>query len=130
MKLKFQYIILILMGMFLLTSCEAEEYLCEALGHEYVEKVVAPTCEEEGYTLHKCAYCEDSYKTNIIKPLGHNTENVDEVLPTCDKEGHTSGVKCTRCDYTTSKVIPALGHDLTVFDWNCYMDYFDKIIKE
>ena len=21
-------------------------------------------------------------------------------------------------------------HDLTVFDWNCYMDYFDKIIKE
>ncbi|MBQ9266321.1 MAG: leucine-rich repeat domain-containing protein [Bacilli bacterium] len=33
--------------------------------HNYVESVVEATADEEGYTLHTCEHCHDSYKTNI-----------------------------------------------------------------
>ena len=33
----------------------------EALGHDYKEKVVAPTCGAKGYTEMICSYCGDSY---------------------------------------------------------------------
>ena len=31
-----------------------------APGHDYTEKVVKPTCEKVGYTLHTCKKCQDS----------------------------------------------------------------------
>ena len=33
--------------------------------HNYIESVVAATTDDEGYTLHTCEYCHDSYKTDI-----------------------------------------------------------------
>ncbi len=43
-----------------------------ALGYTYNETVVAPTCTEDGYTMHECV--EDatkSFKDNIVPALGH-----------------------------------------------------------
>lgn len=40
-----------------------------ATGHNYTEKIVAPTLKEQGYTLHKCSVCGDEYKDNYVKPL-------------------------------------------------------------
>ena len=42
-----------------------------APGHDYTEKVVKPTCEKVGYTLHTCKKCQDSYKDQQTKTLLH-----------------------------------------------------------
>ena len=42
-----------------------------ALKHDYTEKVVKPTCEKVGYTLHTCKKCQDSYKDQQTKKLLH-----------------------------------------------------------
>ena len=42
-----------------------------APGHDYTEKVVKPTCEKGGYTLHTCKKCHDSYKDHQTKTLLH-----------------------------------------------------------
>lgn len=36
---------------------------CKKISHEhtYETEVVAPTCTEQGYTLHTCTGCGDSY---------------------------------------------------------------------
>lgn len=39
-----------------------------ATGHKYVDTVVPPTETEQGYTLHVCSVCKDSYKDNYIDP--------------------------------------------------------------
>ena len=69
-----------------------------ALGHNYTTKTVAPTCEAQGYTEHKCTRCGDSYKDNYKNALGHSyTTTV--VKPTCTAKGYTLH-KCTRCTYS------------------------------
>ena len=42
-----------------------------APGHDYTDKVVKPTCEKVGYTLHTCKNCNDSYKDHQTKTLLH-----------------------------------------------------------
>ena len=44
-----------------------------APGHDYSkEEIVAPTCEEVGYTKKICANCDGFYRTDFIAPLGHD----------------------------------------------------------
>jgi len=45
--------------------------------HNYIKSIVSPTCTNVGYTLFKCA-CNDEYKEDIVKELGHN--NIYEVI--------------------------------------------------
>ena len=55
--------------------CEFDN-LCTASGHKYTEKVVEPTVTEQGYTLHTCSVCGDSYKDNYTDKLfGHLVNN-------------------------------------------------------
>ena len=49
--------------------------------HEYTSEVVAPTCEDKGYTLHTCA-CGESYKDTSVNATGHNF--VEGVCATCE----------------------------------------------
>ncbi|WP_028510321.1 leucine-rich repeat domain-containing protein [Ruminococcus sp. NK3A76] len=41
----------------------------KATGHKYTEKVVKPTYDAQGYTLHTCSVCGNSYKDNIKTKL-------------------------------------------------------------
>ena len=43
----------------------------EAHTHSYTEKVIAPTCTADGYTLHECS-CGKSYKDKTVSKKGHN----------------------------------------------------------
>ena len=47
---------------------------CSKISHEhtYGTEVVAPTCTEQGYTLHTCTGCGDSYKDTYVAALGHS----------------------------------------------------------
>ena len=47
-----------------------------APGHDYNQRVlVAPTCEEVGYTRMICGNCDSSYRTDFVAPTGHSYEN-------------------------------------------------------
>ena len=55
----------------------------EMAGHQYeVSERKEPTCTEDGYTVHTCIYCGDSY-TTVLEAIGH-----DYVDGTCVNCGH------------------------------------------
>lgn len=54
-----------------------------ALGHAYTETLVAPTASSQGYTLHTCTRCGDSYMDNYVDPIPAQTE-VPEVSEPAD----------------------------------------------
>ena len=79
-------------------------------GHEYSTRTVAPTCTEDGYTLHKCVHCDESYKTDTVTRLGHDIVSHAGKDATCTESGYEAYDTCSRCEYTTYKEIPATGH--------------------
>lgn len=42
------------------------------ISHNYISEVINPTCEDEGYTLYKCDYCNHTYKDLYVDPISHN----------------------------------------------------------
>ncbi len=48
---------------------EPEDETCK---HVYVEEVTPPTCEEQGFTLHTCSLCGESYVDDVKPALGHD----------------------------------------------------------
>ncbi len=92
-----------------------------ALGHDYTEKVVKPTCEKGGYTLHTCKNCNDSYKDHQTKKLlhwyGEWTNNGDGTnSATCKREDckHVGKAECAvvefKQDEATLTLCPVCGN--------------------
>ena len=50
----------------------------------------------------------------VVKPLGHNTTDHAAKAATCTEKGWSVYQTCSRCDYSTYKEIPALGHTVVV----------------
>ena len=92
-----------------------------APGHDYTEKVVKPTCEKVGYTLHTCKKCNDSYKDHQTKTLlhwyGEWTSNGDGThSAACKREDckHVSKTECAivefKQDEATRTLCPVCGN--------------------
>ena len=92
-----------------------------APGHDYTEKVVKPTCEKGGYTLHTCKKCNDSYKDQQTKTLlhwyGEWTSNGDGThSAACKREDckHVSKTECAivefKQDEATRTLCPVCGN--------------------
>ena len=80
-----------------------------ALGHDYAQKIVPPTCTGQGYTEHLCGVCGESYKDSYTPALGHDYM-VTVVEPTCTGKGFTL-YQCTVCGYMyTDDITEAAGH--------------------
>lgn len=75
---------------------EADNDIVFVHEHSFVKSVIAPKCEEKGYTLYKCAKCNESYTENYIDALGHNYKFVS-----ADNSELT--YKCSDCDSTVIK---------------------------
>lgn len=87
----------------------------EAKGHDYTERVTAPTCLSEGYTTYTC-HCGYSYTDNIQKANGHSFgEWIKTETETCVKSGSQSR-QCSECLYNEIKTISPLGHEYQ-FNW-------------
>ena len=92
-----------------------------APGHDYTEKVVKPTCEKVGYTLHTCKKCNDSYKDHQTKTLlhwyGEWTSNGDGTHSATCKREDCKRVSKTECaivefkqDEATRTLCPVCGN--------------------
>ena len=92
-----------------------------APGHDYTEKVVKPTCEKVGYTLHTCKNCNDSYKDHQTKTLlhwyGEWTSNGDGTHSAACKREDCKHVGKTECaivefkqDEATRTLCPVCGN--------------------
>ena len=92
-----------------------------APGHDYTEKVVKPTCEKVGYTLHTCKNCHDSYKDQQTKTLlhwyGEWTSNGDGThSATCKRKDckHVGKTECAivefKQDEATRTLCPVCGN--------------------
>ena len=79
-------------------------------GHSYTETVVAPDCENGGYTLHECSACGDAYSDNPVESLGHDFGEWKVLTPSACEKGGVEISYCGRCnEYTTREISPA-GH--------------------
>lgn len=79
------------------------------IGHRYKNTVIAPTCTQDGYTLHACQRCDYSYRDTPVSKLGHDYK-ASVTKPTCTKDGYTTHI-CSRCgDSYTDSVTTKTGH--------------------
>lgn len=87
-----------------------EVLLIPALGHNYIEEVTSPSCNENGYTIVTCSRCKDSYIKDYTEALGHDyVENV--IQPTCSEKGYTT-YRCSRCNESyVENYTEELGHN-------------------
>ena len=100
-------VLALLLCLLALTACAGD-----CLHLEMTDEVVAPTCEEQGYTVRRCADCAYTYRTDYVKPTGHSTVALT-TAPDCVHEGFTEYV-CD-CGYRyVADIVAPLGHALTV----------------
>ena len=79
--------------------------------HKYLMEIKESTCISNGYQLHCCEFCGDTYRDSSMLKAGHQFG--DEILTpvTCTNNGlvrHT----CKLCGYVENEQIDALGHIL------------------
>ncbi len=83
------------------------------LGHTIVYEKKEATCTQSGYEKWYCKDCGYNAETKTIHAKGHDKVNHNGKTATCTEDGYKAYVTCSRCNYTTKQVIPALGHDFS-----------------
>ena len=80
--------------------------------HSYGSEIVAPACIDVGYTLHTCADCDVSYRTDFVRPTGHDVVDWETVREaTCTEPGQERR-GCRNCDFGETREIPMIPHTL------------------
>ncbi|MBO6263129.1 MAG: hypothetical protein J6N93_02490, partial [Clostridia bacterium] len=91
---------------------DAEAVPVPALGHDYHEVAVQPTCTEKGSVHGYCAREGCNYSIDEeLNALGHDILHHSARMANCTDVGWNAYDFCSRCDYTTYEEIPALGHE-------------------
>ncbi len=82
--------------------------------HNYSAQVVAPTCTQNGYTVHTCP-CGSQYTDGNTNALGHSWGDWKVISqPTTANEGKKQRV-CSRCGVSDTASIPRLESDPSTF---------------
>ncbi|MBO5374189.1 MAG: hypothetical protein J6A54_01915 [Clostridia bacterium] len=102
-------------------ECDEETTeIVPALGHDYVETVIAPTCSKEGHTEKVCSRCSDKQITNKVSATNeHNYEIGETKAPTCTTAGYDVK-RCKDCgEEIRANQVAALDHDyVKVVKWD------------
>ncbi|MBE6550299.1 MAG: leucine-rich repeat domain-containing protein [Ruminococcaceae bacterium] len=93
--------------------------------HIYTSTVIAPSCTEDGYTLHICSLCNEQYSDQTVKALGHDYKE-DSIQDThCDQ--HQKKIfKCSVCQDTYYEELEAKGTIHTYISTVTYPDRENK----
>lgn len=77
--------------------------------HDYKTATAEPTCTEEGYTLHTCSVCNDSFIDNYVDPTGHTFSEWSETkAPTCMEKGEET--RSCACGEVQTRELEVLDH--------------------
>ena len=94
------------------SRCDYATYYAElpALGHDYRDILVKPTCETDGYTLFACSRCNDSYAEKPTGSLGHwfgewSPKGNDSHIARCLRRdcNHTRKTGCRKLKFQTAE---------------------------
>lgn len=109
---------ILIVSALLLSSCS----LLKCQHKSYSEQTVAATCTSEGYTVHTCEKCGESYTDNQVAALGHSYAE-EIVAPNCFAEGYTKHI-CTACGdtYNDNSVAKTIHHFAGESCPNCGME--------
>lgn len=83
-------------------DCEPEFTLYgkELLDCKYTTTVEPATCTEEGYTLHECVMCKESYKDNYLPAKGHKINRAGTEATYTYSDGKCTIIGyCSACDH-------------------------------
>lgn len=111
----------LILSVLMLCSVFAFSVSAEECAHSYTATTVAPNCVENGYVLHVCSLCGDSYKENLAgsPALGHAYGEWEVIVEaSCDREG-ISTRNCTRCGAADTKTVAASTHVDSDYSGEC-----------
>ena len=70
---------------------------CKSHTHSFDKTVVAPTCNDDGFTIYNCS-CGERYTDDFVEKTGHKPGNWEiMVQPTCESKG-SRAQKCSVCE--------------------------------
>ena len=78
--------------------------------HSYIVSTIVPTCVNEGYQLHVCTKCGDTFMDNKVPARGHSYGEWTVVREaSCTEEGLRER-ECVLCHGKDTKTISVLPH--------------------
>ena len=93
------------------TSISADSTEATAHEHNFINKVVQPTCTEKGYTEHRCSVCQFSYRDHFTPATGHKFGEWTVISEaTVESEGERQRT-CSECGKVESEIIPKVVKD-------------------
>ncbi len=90
------------------------EQRCAIYGHNYLTQTVEGSCTKDGYDLHVCVRCHDSYVDNLVIADGHSYGS-DVHSATCTEDGYIL-YECADCDHSYTTKLKATGHSWSIED--------------
>ena len=66
--------------------------------HSYVDTIVKPTCDAQGYTLHTCSACGNEYRDHYVESLGHDYGEWKVTKEATETETGEQVRTCKRCN--------------------------------
>lgn len=122
---------LLIVPVLLIASCNGKEDPTTSIPtdhvHSYTEEVIAPTCTEDGYTLHKCS-CGDSYKDTTVAKLGHSFGAWKVTVEPTNTQTGSKERECQTCHVKETQVVPVrqTEHTHTYDNWQVAKNPTDK----
>ena len=113
------------------SGCNYTTYVELPAQHDFVYHQAKPaTCKEKGWDAYRtCSRCDYTDYVELPALKNHDLKQYVTKAPTCTEIGFAF-VRCWRCDYYASQVLPALNHALvqhaaqaptcTEIGWNAY----------
>ena len=95
------------------SGCNYTTYVELPAQHDFVYHQAKPaTCKEKGWDAYRtCSRCDYTDYVELPALKNHDLKQYVTKAPTCTEIGFAF-VRCWRCDYYASQVLPALNHDL------------------
>lgn len=86
---------------------------CDEIGHvlEATDDVTAPDCENKGYTIMKCKFCEHTERGNFVDATGHTWKETGRTQATCSVAEVISYV-CDVCGGTKTETGAYAEHNM------------------
>ena len=75
--------------------------------HNYIQTVFAPTCTSQGYTLHTCSICDDSYNDSFVETNGSHDFQQSNTCAYCEADISAIAVEVYNMSATTDDNVKA-----------------------